>query len=56
MAGVGVLPAQRQTSDISQKAMCDLKSPSQLSRHISYDTPVVIITGGVVVRVALQYA
>jgi hypothetical protein len=47
-----VLPAQRRTSDISQKAMCYLKP--QLSRHISYDTPASINAGGVVVRAALQ--
>ncbi len=56
MAGAGVRPAQRWTSDISQKAMCFLKPQS--SRHISYDTPISIIAGhgGVVVRAALQYA
>ncbi len=54
MAGAGVLPAQRRTSDISQKAMCYLKP--QFSRHISYDSTVRINAGGVVVRAALQYA
>ena len=53
MAGAGVLPAS--TSDISQKAP-RLKPEPQFSRHISYDTPFGINTGGVVVRAALQYA
>ena len=58
MAGAGVLSAQRRTSDISEKAMCHLrlKLGAQFSRNISYDTPVSINAGGVVVRIALQYA
>jgi hypothetical protein len=55
MAGAGVLPAQHRTSDISQKAH-RLKLEPQFSRLISYDTPSGINAGGVVVRVASQYA
>jgi hypothetical protein len=55
MAGAGLLPAQHRTSDISQKAP-RLKLEPQFSSHISYDTHFGINAGGVVVRVALQYA
>jgi hypothetical protein len=55
MAGAGMLSAQHRTSDISQKAP-RLKREPQVRRYISYDTPVSINAGGIVVRAALQLA
>ncbi len=57
MAGAGVLPAQRRRRTgrlTSARRRCAISNLNLVD--ISYDTPVSINAGGVVVRAALQYA